>query len=114
MLQMKPWLKTALRNHPIHVSEMIKELQRATRMLQTICGEAKTRKMATVANLVPAAKKSLEKFIFVVKVLLHEAKQQDTFWLGNLKNKDLQGKVLPDVIESDSDHDDEAQTQDDE
>jgi Fanconi anemia group D2 protein len=42
----------------------------------------------------PATKRSLERFIFEMKAFFHELGQQDVFWLGNLKHRDLSGNCV--------------------
>ncbi len=42
----------------------------------------------------PAAKKSIEKFIYAIKYLFNEAGAADAFWMGNLKHKDLAGHTV--------------------
>lgn len=40
---------------------------------------------------VPQMKRTVERFVFRIKLLLAETDQADAFWLGALKHKDLQG-----------------------
>ena len=42
----------------------------------------------------PATKRSLERFIFEMKAFFHELGQQDVFWVGNLKHRDLSGNCV--------------------
>lgn len=41
---------------------------------------------------VPAMKRTVERFVFRIKLLLAETDQADAFWLGALKHKNLQGQ----------------------
>lgn len=43
-----------------------------------------------LTNLVPLMKKCLEAFVYRVKAMLTMNKCLEAFWLGNLKNRDLQ------------------------
>ncbi|THU74124.1 hypothetical protein C4D60_Mb04t30040 [Musa balbisiana] len=72
----------------------VKELQKATRTIQTLCSEAKGLKRTMVTSKVPATKRSMERFLFHVKALLHSTPSDSTFWMGNLKHKDLYGQVV--------------------
>ncbi|CBI33407.3 unnamed protein product, partial [Vitis vinifera] len=36
----------------------------------------------------------MECFLFRVKALLHTTSSECTFWMGNLKHKDLMGQVV--------------------
>jgi hypothetical protein len=60
----------------------VKELQKATRIIQALCSEAKGQKRMPVACKVPAVKRSMEKFVFCVKALLHGASHGNSFWMG--------------------------------
>ncbi|GJN24532.1 hypothetical protein PR202_gb12276 [Eleusine coracana subsp. coracana] len=51
-------------------------------------------KRTMITSKVPATKRSMERFLFQVKALLHNCSSEDTFWLGNLKHKDLHGHVV--------------------
>ncbi|GMI98522.1 Fanconi Anemia D2 [Hibiscus trionum] len=73
---------------------LVKELQKATRTIQTLCSEAKGLKQTAITGRIPATKRSLERFLFRVKALLHSTSNGCTFWMGNLKHKDLRGQVV--------------------
>ena len=74
--------------------DLIKNLQMATRFLQTICSHSKISKDVSLANNVPLLKKSLEVLVFRVKAMLAANDCLDAFVLGNLKNRDLQGEEI--------------------
>lgn len=65
-----------------------------TRAMHQICCEATKNKDVALIKLVPPAKTALEKFVYSVKVMLVSNKSADAFWMGNLKNKDLQGEAI--------------------
>jgi hypothetical protein len=50
----------------------------------------------------PAAKRSLERFLFAVKAFLYEAGQQELFYLGQLKHRDLEGNCVGSQVGSSS------------
>lgn len=85
---------------------MIKALQKATRTIQTICAEAKGYKRTMITSKIPATKRSLERFVFQVKALLHNCSTEDTFVIGNLKHKDLHGHVVSSQVYGGVDDDD--------
>jgi Fanconi anemia group D2 protein len=58
-----------------------------TRYLQHVCQHSKTIKDVSLSNHVPALKKSLETFLFRVKVTLAVNNIQGAFWMGVLKNR---------------------------
>merc|ERR1712154_668933 len=74
--------------------DLIKNLQQATRFLQTICSHSKITQDVSLANNVPLLKKSLEVLIFRVKAMLAANDCLDAFVLGNLKNRDLHGEEI--------------------
>lgn len=98
--------------HKDIIITLVKELQKATRTVQTICADAKGQKRMPVATKVLAVKRSMEKFIFCVKALLHGASNGSAFWMGNLKHKDLQGReVASQMYPEDDEEDDEEEPQ---
>ncbi|XP_020551321.1 Fanconi anemia group D2 protein [Sesamum indicum] len=80
--------------HKDLILQMIKELQKATRTIQTLCSEAKGSKQTAITRKIPATKRSLERFLFHVKALLYTTPSGCSFWMGNLKHKDLMGQVV--------------------
>ncbi|BBG99852.1 hypothetical protein Prudu_009681 [Prunus dulcis] len=51
----------------------------------------------------------MERFLFCVKALLHTTSNGSSFWMGNLKHKDLKGQVVSSqvYVDSEDDHVDE-------
>ncbi|XP_031402622.1 Fanconi anemia group D2 protein homolog isoform X2 [Punica granatum] len=93
-LKVFDFLQAHFRVHNELVIQLVKELQKATRTLQTLCSEAKGLKQMAITSKVPATKRSLERFVFRVKALLLASASGCTFWMGNLKHKDLTGQVV--------------------
>ncbi|GIY37177.1 fanconi anemia group D2 protein [Caerostris darwini] len=73
---------------------LMKILQVSTRYLQHVCCHSKVLKDVTLIKHVPLLKKSLEVFVFRVKMMLAVNKCEEAFWLGNLKNRDLKGEEI--------------------
>ncbi|TYI20143.1 hypothetical protein ES332_A07G215700v1 [Gossypium tomentosum] len=88
------FLQVHFQMHNEAILLLVKELQKATRTVQTLCSEAKGLKQTVITSKIPAAKRSLERFLFRVKALLHSTSNGCTFWMGNLKHKDLRGQVV--------------------
>uniref|UniRef100_A0A0E0LHA3 Fanconi anemia group D2 protein n=1 Tax=Oryza punctata TaxID=4537 RepID=A0A0E0LHA3_ORYPU len=88
------FLETHFGQHDDIIIQMIKSLQKATRTIQTICAEAKGHKRTMITSKIPVAKRSLERFLFQVKALLHNCSTEESFWMGNLRHKDLQGQLV--------------------
>ncbi|RLM86813.1 hypothetical protein C2845_PM04G02790 [Panicum miliaceum] len=100
-------LETQFKEHNAIILKMLKELQKATRTIQTICSEAKGYKRTMITSKVPPAKRSLEKFLFQVKALLHNCSTEKKFWMGNLKHKDMHGHVVSSQVYGSVDDEDE-------
>ncbi|GAV74416.1 hypothetical protein CFOL_v3_17896 [Cephalotus follicularis] len=88
------FLQASFQTHTELIINLVKELQKATRTIQTLCSEAKSSKQTIITSKIPATKRSMERFLFHVKVLLHTTSSECTFWMGNLKHKDLMGQVV--------------------
>ncbi|XP_057476207.1 uncharacterized protein LOC130764144 isoform X1 [Actinidia eriantha] len=93
-LKVFDFLQAQFETHSELIIQLVKELQKATRALQTLCSEAKGLKQTAITSKIPATKRSLERFLFHVKALLHNTSNGRTFWIGNLKHKDLMGQVV--------------------
>ncbi|KAJ8529382.1 hypothetical protein K7X08_036217 [Anisodus acutangulus] len=80
--------------HREQIIQMVRELQTATRTIQTLCSEAKGMKQTSITSKIPITKRSMERFLFRVKELLHSTSSGCTFWMGNLKHKNLMGDIV--------------------
>ncbi|CAI9102693.1 OLC1v1001000C1 [Oldenlandia corymbosa var. corymbosa] len=87
------FLQNHFQTHNKQIIHVVKELQKATRTMQSLCSEAKASKQTVITSKIPATKRSMERFLFHVKALLHST-GECTFWMGNLKHKDLTGHVV--------------------
>ncbi|CAN6476552.1 unnamed protein product [Victoria cruziana] len=76
------------------IVQMIKGLQKATRTIQTLCSEAKVSRRVMITSKIPYTKRMMERFLFNVKALFHITSNGCSFWIGNLKHKDLSGQVV--------------------
>ncbi|KAL5581637.1 hypothetical protein UlMin_014079 [Ulmus minor] len=105
-LKVFDFLRAQFEGHRESVIQMVKELQKATRTIQTLCSEAKGLKQTAITSKIPATKRSMERFLFHVKALLHTTSSGCTFWMGNLKHKDLMGQVVSSQAYMDDQDDD--------
>jgi hypothetical protein len=87
-LKMSDFLESQLVESRDAVVLTVRELQKVTKVLQVVAAESKTRKDLAIASRVPALKRALEKFLWRCKVMF---KNEPSFWMGNLKHKNLQG-----------------------
>ena len=62
-------------------------MQRSTRYLQYVCEHSKAKQDVAQSRHVPMLKKSLETFLYRVKMVLAVNSALDAFWVGNLKNR---------------------------
>ncbi|KAJ0027301.1 hypothetical protein Pint_36585 [Pistacia integerrima] len=88
------FLQVHFQTHNEITIQLVKELQKATRTIQILCSEAKGLKQTVITSKIPSTKRSMERFLFRVKALLHTSSSGCTFWMGNLKHKDLMGQVV--------------------
>ncbi|CAH1266603.1 FANCD2 [Branchiostoma lanceolatum] len=89
-----PVLDNVFKTHKDDVHSLLKNLQLSTRAMHHMCGFSKVSKDVALTNYVPLVKKTLEMFVYRVKAMLTMNKCLDAFWLGNLKNRDLQGEEM--------------------
>ncbi|KAB7505152.1 Fanconi anemia group D2 protein, partial [Armadillidium nasatum] len=89
-----PLFEKCLKKHQQEVTALLKNLQLTTRFLQNLCTVVKSNKDSKAVHYVPNVKLSLEAIVFRVKAMLTLYNCQTAFWLGNLKNRDLQGNEL--------------------
>ncbi|XP_033118611.1 Fanconi anemia group D2 protein-like [Anneissia japonica] len=85
-----PVLDKVFRHKKEEVLNLLKTLQHSTRMLHHICSHSKAVCDVSLIAHVPVMKRSLESFVYRVKAMLTLHNCQDAFWIGNLKNRDLQ------------------------
>ncbi|XP_010187583.1 PREDICTED: Fanconi anemia group D2 protein-like, partial [Mesitornis unicolor] len=107
-----PLLDYSFKKHRDDVQSLLKTLQLSTRQLHHMCGHSKIRQDIGLTNHVPLLKKSLEQFVYRVKAMLAFNHCQEAFWVGILKNRDLQGEeILTQASdERDSDQADSAES----
>ncbi|KAL4226050.1 Fanconi anemia group D2 protein [Mactra antiquata] len=89
-----PLLDYMFKSHRQETLDLLKKLQPSTRALHHMCGHSKIIKDLALTNNVPMLKRSLEVFVFRVKAMLTVNKCLEAFWVGNLKNRDLQGAEI--------------------
>ncbi|XP_076958495.1 uncharacterized protein LOC143634236 isoform X2 [Bidens hawaiensis] len=93
-LKVFEFLEAQFQTHEQLIIQLFKDFQLGTRTIQTLCSEAKGLKQTSITCKIPATKRSLERFLFRVKALLHSSSSGCTFWMGNLKHKNLIGQVV--------------------
>ncbi|XP_052633721.1 Fanconi anemia group D2 protein isoform X3 [Harpia harpyja] len=107
-----PLLDYSFKKHRDDVQSLLKTLQLSTRQLHHMCGHSKIHQDIGLTNHVPLLKKSLEQFVYRVKAMLAFNHCQEAFWVGILKNRDLQGEEIPSQAseERDSGEEDSAES----
>uniref|UniRef100_A0A8C6I3J2 Fanconi anemia, complementation group D2 n=1 Tax=Mus spicilegus TaxID=10103 RepID=A0A8C6I3J2_MUSSI len=92
--QCMPLLDFSFRKHREDVLSLLQTLQLNTRLLHHLCGHSKIRQDTRLTKHVPLLKKSLELLVCRVKAMLVLNNCREAFWLGTLKNRDLQGEEI--------------------
>ncbi|XP_078207752.1 Fanconi anemia group D2 protein isoform X5 [Callithrix jacchus] len=73
---------------------LLETFQLDTRLLHHLCGHSKIHQDTRLTQHVPLLKKTLELLVCRVKAMLTLNNCREAFWLGNLKNRDLQGEEI--------------------
>lgn len=89
-----PILQIMLKSNPNEVISILKSIQITTRFLHNLCCHSKLTKDSTLIRFVPYCKCTLETIIYRVKAALIANGCTSSFWMGNLKNKDLYGDII--------------------
>ncbi|XP_032182744.1 Fanconi anemia group D2 protein isoform X5 [Mustela erminea] len=76
------------------VLSLLETFQLDTRLLHHLCGHSKIHQDTKLTKHVPLLKKTLELLVCRVKAMLIFNNCREAFWLGNLKNRDLQGEEI--------------------
>ncbi|KFP43038.1 Fanconi anemia group D2 protein, partial [Chlamydotis macqueenii] len=106
-----PLLDYSFKKHRDDVQSLLKTLQLSTRQLHHMCGHSKIRQDLGLTNHVPLLKKSLEQFVYRVKAMLAFNHCQEAFWVGILKNRDLQGEEILSQASEEKDSEEEDSTE---
>ncbi|XP_062441302.1 Fanconi anemia group D2 protein [Rhea pennata] len=106
-----PLLDYSFKKHRDDVQSLLKTLQLSTRQLHHMCGHSKIRQDLGLTNHVPLLKKSLEQFVYRVKAMLAFNHCQEAFWVGILKNRDLQGEEILSQASEERDSNEEDSTE---
>ncbi|KAK9073621.1 hypothetical protein SSX86_007945 [Deinandra increscens subsp. villosa] len=93
-LKVFEFLETQFQSHKQLIIQLFKDFQMGTRVLQALCSDAKGLKQTSITSKIPATKRSLERFVFRVKALLHSSSSGCTLSIGNLKHKNLIGQEV--------------------
>lgn len=89
-----PLLDFSFRKHREDVLSLLEAFQPSTRLLHHLCGHSKIHQDTNLTKHVPLLKKTLELLVCRVKAMLVFNSCTEAFWLGNLKNRDLQGEEI--------------------
>ncbi|XP_031326705.1 Fanconi anemia group D2 protein isoform X1 [Camelus dromedarius] len=92
--QCMPLLDFSFRKHREDVLSLLETFQLSTRLLHHLCGHSKIHQDMKLTKHVPFLKKTLELLVCRVKAMLIFNNCREAFWLGNLKNRDLQGEEI--------------------
>lgn len=76
------------------IMSLLKTLQQVTRVMNHLCGHSKYEKDRNLLRFVPKLRRTLEAFVCQVKVLMTSNRCSEAMWMGNLKNRNLQGQEI--------------------
>lgn len=108
-----PMVEKCLKTHKDRVITLLRSVQVTTRFLHNLCCQSKSAKQAGIVALIPGLRQSVESFNYYVKGALAANNCSSAFWLGNLRNKDLQGEdILSQVVSSEEKEKDAAAEKD--
>uniref|UniRef100_A0A182W1S1 Fanconi anemia group D2 protein n=1 Tax=Anopheles minimus TaxID=112268 RepID=A0A182W1S1_9DIPT len=111
-----PALETILRSSAERASNLLSTLQITTRYLHNVCCQTKVAKgtgsSAGAVAQIPFVRESVETLVYRVKAALVANRCSAVFWMGNLKNKDVQGELIASQLPQ-PDSDEEEQQDDD-
>eukprot|EP00850_Spirogloea_muscicola_P022018 SM000273S10228 [mRNA] locus=s273:18815:28053:+ [translate_table: standard] len=94
------FLETYFEHHKDTINLLLRDLQKSTRTAQTICSEAKGQKSMPITTRIPGVKRIMERLLFRVKAMYHASSHASSFGIGNLKHKDLQGRIISSQLPS--------------
>ncbi|KAK9878904.1 hypothetical protein WA026_003731 [Henosepilachna vigintioctopunctata] len=98
-----PIFEITFSSHKDEIAEILKAMQISTRFLHQLCCDSKLKKNVSLVPHIPHFRLMLEQLIYKVKALLVSNNYSSAFFMGNLKNKDIEGNTqLSDVTEDDS------------
>ncbi|XP_044772401.1 Fanconi anemia group D2 protein isoform X3 [Neomonachus schauinslandi] len=107
--QCMPLLDFSFRKHREDVLSLLETFQLDTRLLHHLCGHSKIHQDTKLTKHVPLLKKTLELLVCRVKAMLIFNNCREAFWLGNLKNRDLQGEEIKSQNSEESEDDTASQ-----
>uniref|UniRef100_A0A182N3J7 Fanconi anemia group D2 protein n=1 Tax=Anopheles dirus TaxID=7168 RepID=A0A182N3J7_9DIPT len=107
-----PALESILRSSAERASNLLSTLRTTTRYLHSVCCQTKVAKgagsMAGALAQIPFVRESIETLVYRVKAALVANRCSSVFWMGNLKNKDMQGELIASQVAQPDTDDEEA------
>ncbi|XP_055384821.1 Fanconi anemia group D2 protein homolog [Condylostylus longicornis] len=89
-----PSFEKSLRKNPERFNTLLKNLQYNTRFLHNLCCHSKAIKNNAIVAQIPFVRETVEKLLYKVQATLAANKCVSAFWMGPLKNKDIQGEEI--------------------
>ncbi|XP_034837350.1 Fanconi anemia group D2 protein [Maniola hyperantus] len=89
-----PIIELEFKGRTKKVQEILEILQQSTRFLQTLGRHFRAKKDKALLGKVPYMKQLLETLLYKVKAVLAANDCSDAFWMGILKNKNIDGEVI--------------------
>ncbi|XP_050307221.1 Fanconi anemia group D2 protein isoform X2 [Anthonomus grandis grandis] len=89
-----PIIELVMKRYPREVQKILKSVQATMTFLHNLCCQSKITRDASVVAHIPSFKHTIESIIYRVKAALVANDCSAAFWLGNLKNRDMDGEDI--------------------
>ncbi|KAH1024215.1 Fanconi anemia group D2 protein homolog [Dendroctonus ponderosae] len=89
-----PMMEIMMKMHTDEVYNILKTIQATTRFLHHLCCTSKVTRDASVVAHIPSFKLTIESIIYRVKAALVANNCSSAFWMGNLRNKGIDGQDI--------------------
>ncbi|XP_066147359.1 Fanconi anemia group D2 protein [Euwallacea fornicatus] len=89
-----PMMEILFKSSPTEVCKVFRTIQTTTRFLHHLCCQSKLTKDTSILPHIPSFKQTIESIIYRVKAALVANDCASGFWLGNLRNKDIDRQVI--------------------
>ncbi|KAL1497121.1 hypothetical protein ABEB36_008131 [Hypothenemus hampei] len=98
-----PMMEILMKKHTTEVCNVFKTIQTTTRFLHHLCCQSKMTQDSSIVAHIPSFKQTLESIVYRVKAALVANNCSSAFWLGNLRNRNIDGEdILSQTTETSS------------
>lgn len=108
-----PMMEIMMKTNTDAVYKVLRTIQTTTRFLHHLCCQSKLTKDTTIVAHIPSFKQTIESIIYRVKAALVANNCSSAFWLGVLRNKDIDGEEIQSQSTVVSSNDDQMEVDND-